>query len=178
MIRPEHPFDIVIYRLHKKGCAFRNRAFEKSKPRYPLSFLDNSRFQFRKIHHSVNFKRTRAHPKWIYKYDHVVICRKEGKSDKIVLNFVDLKVNSSTLKEEVSKVINLPPIDIGKKIFTTFPNLVEIKLPNKLSALTLYCKTISPVCFGLSRCVNIMDAITRCRNSRITDIFLISLTLE
>ena len=74
------------------------------------------------------------------------ICNRtvEGKSDKIVLNFVDLKVNSSTLKEEVSKVINLPPIDIGKKIFTTFPNLVEIKLPNKLSAL--YCKTVSPVC--------------------------------
>ena len=73
-VNPNKP--VVIFRLHKKGCAFRNRAFEKSKPRYPLSFLDNSRFQFRKIHHSVNFKRTRAHPKWIYKYDRVVICRK------------------------------------------------------------------------------------------------------
>ena len=43
------------------------------------------------------------------------ICNRvvHGKSYRLVLNFVNLKGNSSNLKEEVTKLINLPPSDIG-----------------------------------------------------------------
>ncbi|CAG2193765.1 unnamed protein product [Mytilus edulis] len=56
------------------------------------------------------------------------ICNRtvQGKTDKITLNFVNLKGNSLFLKEEVSKVINLPPSDIeliycGKKLQDSEP---------------------------------------------------------